>query len=255
MTAAVATETFLQACDELLQAKRFKDYCPNGLQVQGRDHISRIVSGVTASQALIEAAIELKADAIFVHHGLFWRGQSGAVTGWMKKRLAPLLKHDINLFAYHLPLDAHAELGNNAQLGRLWGLLGTSRFGDQDLGVLGVPADGVISLSAQALIERVSRQLGKTPIQVGGDGRDLKKIAWCSGGAQSYFEAAIDAGADVFLTGEMSEPQAHLARETGVLYLACGHHATERYGAQAVAGHLAKQFGLHHQFVDIDNPA
>jgi dinuclear metal center YbgI/SA1388 family protein len=255
MMAAVTTDRFVQACYELLQPQRFKDYCPNGLQVQGRDQISRIISGVTASQALIEAAIDLKADAIFVHHGLFWRGQSGAVTGWMKKRLAPLLKHDINLIAYHLPLDAHAELGNNAQLAQLWGLLGVSRFGDQDLGVLGVPADGVVSLSANVLIERVSRQLGRTPVQVGGDGRELKKIAWCSGGAQSYFEAAIDAGADVFLTGEMSEPQAHLARETGVLYLACGHHATERYGAQAVAGHLAKQFGLHHQFVDIDNPA
>jgi dinuclear metal center YbgI/SA1388 family protein len=248
-------QELLTACTQLLQPFRFKDYCPNGLQVEGKVEVSCLVSGVTASLALIEAAIDLKADALLVHHGLFWRGQDGAVTGWMKQRLSRLLAHDINLIAYHLPLDAHPELGNNAQLGQKFGLTTQTRFGDQDLGLLGIPADGSSEIALDDLVQRLARELGREPLCVGGDGRALRRIGWCSGGAQSYFEDAIAAGADVFITGEISEPQAHLARETGVMFIACGHHATERYGAQAVASHLAAQYGLSHQFVDIDNPA
>lgn len=245
----------LAAFDALLQPERFRDYGPNGLQVEGCAQVSKIVSGVTASRALIEAAIAAKADAIFVHHGLFWRGQSSCVTGWMKQRLALLLAHDINLLAYHLPLDAHAELGNNAQLAKQLGLLGSSRFGEQDLGWLGGRSDAAEFASAQALADHVACRLNRPVALVSNEQRAIKKIAWCSGGAQSYFEAAIAAGADAFITGELSEPQAHLARECGVAYLACGHHATERYGAPAVAAHIAAQFGLAHEFIDIDNPA
>ncbi len=247
--------TFLNSCNELLQPARFKDYGPNGLQVEGRADIAQVVSGVTASRALIEAAIEAKADAIFVHHGLFWRGQDGTVTGWMKQRIALLLAHDINLFAYHLPLDAHPELGNNAQLAQLFGLSVQNRFGDQDLGLIGTPPNGHSFAKVNDLADHVSAKLGRQALVVAGDGRPLRRIAWCSGGAQSYFEDAIAAGADAFITGEISEPQAHLARETGVAFLACGHHATERFGAQAVANFVAKQLGLSHQFIDIDNPA
>lgn len=239
------------ALDTLLQPERFKDYCPNGLQVEGGTTVRKIVSGVTASLALIDAAIAEGADTILVHHGLFWRGQDGRVTGWMRQRLARLLAHNINLFAYHLPLDALPALGNNAQLGLKLGLEAQSRFGEQQLGCM---ADADFA-NAETLAQRVESVLGRAVVLVPGGGQPLRRVAWCTGGAQSYFEDAIAAGADAFITGEISEPQAHLARETGVAYLACGHHATERYGAPAVAAHIAAQLGLEHRFIDIDNPA
>jgi dinuclear metal center YbgI/SA1388 family protein len=248
-------QDLLQAFDALLQPARFKDYGPNGLQVEGRLQIQNIVSGVTASRALIEAAIEARADAIFVHHGLFWRGQDGCVTGWMKQRLALLLAHDINLFAYHLPLDAHPQWGNNAQLGLQLGLQTSAHFGEQDLGFMGARVDGSSFASASALAAHVENVLKRPVVQVGQPQGAIENIAWCSGGAQSYFEAAIAAGADAFITGEISEPQAHYAREMGVAFIACGHHASERYGAPAVASQVAAQFGLDHQFIDMDNPA
>ena len=251
-------QDLLQAFEVLLQPARFKDYGPNGLQVEGRAEVRKIVSGVTASRALIEAAIDAQADAIFVHHGLFWRGQDGCVTGWMKQRLALLLAHDINLFAYHLPLDAHPELGNNAQLGRELGLTASARFGEQDLGFLGQRLDGGSFASAQALADHVQHVLHRPFVHLAQAERApaaIKNIAWCTGGAQGYFEAAIAAGADAFITGEISEPQAHYARELGVAFIACGHHASERYGAPAVAARVAAQWGLAHEFIDIDNPA
>jgi dinuclear metal center YbgI/SA1388 family protein len=251
----ITRQDLLQAFDSLLQPARFKDYGPNGLQVEGKTQIRRIVSGVTASRALIEAAIDVKADAIFVHHGLFWRGQDGCVTGWMKQRLALLLAHDINLFAYHLPLDAHPELGNNAQLGLQLGLSADARFGEQELGFLGGRIDGGNFVGAAELAEHIKNKLKRPVAQVGKAQAAIKRIAWCSGGAQGYFEAAIAAGADAFITGEISEPQAHYAREMGAVFIACGHHASERYGAPAVAGRVAAQFELHHEFIDIDNPA
>lgn len=236
----------------LLDAGRFKDYGPNGLQVEGRPSIRKLVTGVTASLALIEAAVAEGADAILVHHGLFWRGQDGRVTGWMRQRLGRLLAHDINLIAYHLPLDAHPELGNNAQWGQKLGLAADARFGDQDLGFLGAAPEG---LTLDGLACRVRTALDREPVVLRGDGRPLRRVAWCSGGAQGYFEQAIGAGADVFLTGEVSEPQAHYARETGVAFLACGHHASERYGVQALGTHLSERFDLTHVFIDVPNPA
>lgn len=245
----------LQTFDALLQPARFRDYGPNGLQVEGALKVRKIVSGVTASRALIEAAIAARADTIFVHHGLFWCGQDGRVVGWMKQRLALLLAHDINLFAYHLPLDAHPELGNNAQLGLHLGLTAQGRFGEQELGFMGERTDSAGFASAEALASHIENKLNRPVALVNGAKRAIKKIAWCSGGAQSYFEAAIAAGADAFITGEISEPQAHLARECGVAFLACGHHASERFGAPAVAAYVAAQLGLVHEFIEIDNPA
>lgn len=249
----VHRDTLLVSFDALLQPARFKDYGPNGLQVEGRPEVRKIVSGVTASLALIADAIAADADAIFVHHGLFWRGQDGRVTGWMKQRLALLLAHDINLFAYHLPLDAHAELGNNAQLGKRLGFTANGRFGEQDFGWLGDVA--VPFENAQALADHVGGALSRSVVQVGPADRSIRRVAWCTGGAQGYFEAAIAAGVDAFITGEISEPQAHYAREMGVTFVACGHHASERYGAPAVAGQVAAGLGLAHEFIDIDNPA
>lgn len=244
-------QTLLQAFDDCLQPARFKDYGPNGLQVEGKAIIGKIVSGVTASLALIDAAIAVQADAIFVHHGLFWRGQDCSVTGWMKQRLHHLLAHDINLFAYHLPLDAHPTLGNNAQLAAQLGFDITGRFGEQDLGFLGTSA---CTTSAQ-LAQHIEFILKRPVTHINRSQEAIKNIAWCTGGAQGYFENAIAAGADVFITGEISEPQAHYAREMGVAYIACGHHASERYGAPAVAAQVAAQLGLAHEFIDIDNPA
>jgi len=236
----------------LLDIGRFRDYGPNGLQVEGKPEVHKIVSGVTASRAFIDAAIDAGADALLVHHGLFWKGQDGRITGWMKQRVARLLAHQLNLFAYHLPLDAHAELGNNAQFGARLKLVADGRFGDQDLGFIGAPAQPLTHAALAALLQF---RLNRPPVVVEGDGRPIRRVAWCTGGAQGWFEAAVAAGADAYISGEISEPQAHLARETGVAYLACGHHASERFGAPAVAAAVAAQFGLEHEFIDIDNPA
>lgn len=244
----------LALCDGLLQPERFKDYCPNGLQVEGRPQVQSIASGVTASLALIQAAIEAGADTLLVHHGLFWRNQTGTVTGWLKSRLALLLQHDINLLAYHLPLDAHPALGNNAQLATHLGFRVDGRFGEQGLGFVGQPQ--VSCESGQALAQLLQSRLGKLPVSVVPDAkRPVRRIAWCTGGAQNLFEEAIAQGVDAFITGEISEPQAHLAHETGVSFFACGHHATERYGAPALGAHVAEQLGVKHVFIDIDNPA
>ncbi len=237
--------------DKELDAARFRDYCPNGLQVEGRADVRRVVCGVTASQALIEAAIERNADALLVHHGWFWKSEDGRVTGFRKQRMARLLAHDISLFAYHLPLDAHPTLGNNAQLAvRLdWRVEG--RFAEQDIGFFGVPP---APTSAIDLARHVGLRLGREPLLIGDPQRTVRRVAWCSGGAQDYFEDALATGADLFLSGEISEQTVHLARETGMSFLAAGHHATERYGVMALGQHLSAQLGLDCEFIDIDNP-
>lgn len=250
----IERKQLLAAFDTLLQPERFKDYGPNGLQVEGRVEITKIVSGVTASLALIQAAVDARADAILVHHGLFWRGHDGCVTGWLRQRLGLLLQHDINLFAYHLPLDAHADLGNNAQLGVRLGFVTQEHFGEQQLGCLG-EASSLVMRSPQALAVHIEALLERPVTLVAARPGPMRRVAWCTGGAQGYFEDAIAAGADVFITGEISEPQAHYARECGVSFIACGHHASERYGAPAVAAHVAAQLGLEHVFIDIANPA
>ena len=246
-------EELTRYLDQLLDASRFRDYCPNGLQVEGCGEVQRIVVGVTASQALVDAAIARGADTLLVHHGWFWRGEDGRVTGWRKARLQTLLKHDINLIGYHLPLDAHPELGNNGQLARRLGWSVEGRFGEQELGCFGrllAPA------TLADLTQTISSRLQRVPLVIdGGDpDRVVDRVAWCSGGAQNYFEQAIALGVDVFLTGEISEQNVHLARESGVAYIAAGHHATERYGVQALAAHLAERFGLDCDYVEIDNP-
>lgn len=248
MVTRVALQRHLE---NLLQVNRFKDYCPNGLQVEGRGEVRRIVCGVTACQALIDAAIATNADAILVHHGWFWKSEDGTVTGYRKSRMASLLAHDINLFAYHLPLDAHPELGNNVQLAARLGWQISGRFGEQEIGVNGVlPAP----TEARRLSEHVAAVLGRPPLLIGNPNKMITRIAWCTGGAQGFFEAALATGADMFVSGEISEQTVHLARETGMNYLAAGHHATERYGVQAVGAHLTKEFGIAVEYIDIDNP-
>lgn len=236
-----------------LQVARFRDYCPNGLQVEGRREIRRIVTGVTACQLLLDEAVRLQADAILVHHGYFWRGEDMRVIGQKYKRLKTLLDHDISLFAYHLPLDSHPSLGNNAQLAARLQLEVDGRFGDDEIAWLGrCRLPGVTQLADLAHL--VGQQLGREPTMIGDPHQDVGRIAWCTGAAHSMLGSAIEAGASVFISGEISEPIVHLARESGVAYLACGHHATERYGVQALGTYIHQQFGIDHQFVDIDNP-
>jgi dinuclear metal center YbgI/SA1388 family protein len=235
----------------LLSVSRFRDYCPNGIQVEGKSQVLRIATGVTASQAVIEAATEWNADAIIVHHGYFWRGEDPSVTGIKKQRIAQLLKHDINLLAYHLPLDAHPELGNNAQIAKLLGFTVQGKFGEQDIASYGTLAE---PLRLNQLAGKIETTFSRTPQVIGSTDAKISRIAWCSGGGQSYFEQALALGVDAFLTGEISEQNVHVAQETGVAFIAAGHHATERYGVQALGEHLAKQFGLEHRFFDQDNP-
>jgi len=237
--------------DTLLEPARFRDYCPNGLQVEGRDDVRVLVTGVSASLAFLQAADAAGADAVFVHHGWFWREEEQRITGLRRARIGLALARELNLFAYHLPLDAHAELGNNAQLAQRLGIEERGRAGEQMLLCHGVPA---APCTLAAFAAQVASALGRTPLVIGEASRRLERIAWCSGGAQGYFEAAIALGVDAFLTGEISEQHTHLARESGVAFIAAGHHATERYGVQAVGAHLAARFGLTHRFIDIDNP-
>lgn len=250
-TAAVLREELRVYLDSLLDTARFRDYCPNGLQVEGREHVRRIVCGVTASLALIEAAIRRRADALLVHHGWFWNAEDRRIAGFRKQRMARLLKHDISLFAYHLPLDAHPLLGNNAQLALRLGWTIDGRFAEQDLGFIGAPR---APTTAGELLRHMQRELGREPLLIGDPARQVARIAWCSGGAQAYFEAALATGADVFVSGEISEQTVHLARETGMAFIAAGHHATERYGVTALGAELAGRFGIDCEFVDIDNP-
>ncbi len=244
-------EALLDYLDGLLEPAKFKDYCPNGLQVEGRREIQRIVAGVTACQALLDAAVAAGADAVLVHHGYFWKGEDGRGTGIRRRRLKTLLDHDLNLFAYHLPLDAHPQLGNNAQLAKALGWIAEGCFGDQNIAWRGsLPAAQTVG----EVSAKVAAALGREPLLIGDPHAPVRRVAWCSGGAQGYFEAAIDAGVDLYLSGEISEQTVHLARETRVAYLAAGHHATERFGVQALAAQLRQDCGLDCRFVDIDNP-
>lgn len=234
-----------------LAVSRFRDYCPNGVQVEGRAEVRSIATGVTASQAVLETATAWGADAILVHHGYFWRSEDAAITGIKKRRIAHLLKHDVSLLAYHLPLDAHPELGNNAQLGELLGFIEQGRFGEQDIAMHGTLAQ---PQPLQQLTRHIQHILQRAPQVIGHANPNIARIAWCSGAAQGYFEQAVALGVDAFLTGEISEQNVHIAQETGVVFIAAGHHATERYGVQAMGEHLAARFNLEHRFFDQDNP-
>lgn len=236
---------------QLLQVERFRDYCPNGLQVEGRAEIGTVVSGVSASMALLEQAANMDADMVLVHHGYFWKGEDLRVAGIKRARLKFLLERDINLAAYHLPLDAHPELGNNVQLARLLGFNVEGWFGEQSVAAYGSLTQPV---SLGELGRLISARLERAPFVVGDERATIHRIAWCTGAAQDYLEQAAAMGVDAFLTGEVSERTVHLALESGVAFVAAGHHATERYGVQALGEHLAQRFGLRHHFIDINNP-
>ena len=239
--------------DDLLTPQRFKDYCPNGLQVEGKSDVRHLVTGVTANQALIEAARDRGADAILVHHGYFWRSEPPCITGMKAARMRALMKADINLFAYHLPLDCHPQHGNNAALGRLMGIEASEAIDPEDLGTPVFRGQLEAPVTVQELADRLSVALDRTPLLIG-EG-DVTSLAWCTGAGQGYIDLAADTGADVYVTGEVSEQTAHVALERGIAFIGAGHHATERYGVQAVGSLAAEALGLSHEFIDIDNPA
>ncbi|PIR11687.1 MAG: Nif3-like dinuclear metal center hexameric protein [Gammaproteobacteria bacterium CG11_big_fil_rev_8_21_14_0_20_46_22] len=244
-----------QHLNTLLRIKEFSDYCPNGLQVEGSREIKRIITGVTACQALIDAAIEQQADTIIVHHGYFWKGEAAEITGMKKQRLKTLLENDINLFAYHLPLDAHPSLGNNVQFGTALTICNIETI---DLGLgPGIGLQGIFSeaKTAKNLAEMLEQTLQHTPLHISAaDSRSIRRIAWCTGSAERGIEAAALAGCDAYISGEISEQTVHIAREMNLHYFAAGHHATERFGVQALAKHLNAEFSLSSDFIDIPNP-
>ncbi len=251
-------KAIVEMANSLMLARPISDYCPNGLQIEGCSEVKKIVSGVTASQALIDEAVARNADLLLVHHGYFWKGEPEAIVGIKKKRIQTLLKHDISLLAYHLPLDVHPELGNNTQLATRLGLTI-----DGPLDPNGRPSIGFVGhlekpLTVKEFTDLITSKLNRAPMVIlGGDACSdglIKNVGWCTGGAQGYIDKAVAAGVDAYISGEISEPTVHIARECGVHYFAAGHHATERYGALAFGDKLADVFGLEHEFVDIDNP-
>lgn len=251
---SVSTSKIVDYCNSYLAADQFKDYCPNGLQVAGSEQVKKIVSGVTACQALLDRAVQAQADLVLVHHGYFWRGESETITGIKGNRIKTLLVNDINLLAYHLPLDAHAEVGNNVQLAKLmnWRI---SEGMDGEVGkAIVLLGETQTAVSGAALAQQLSSTLNREPLFIKGHDRDIKKIAWCTGAAQSYIEQVAALNVDAFVSGEISEQTVHLARELKINYFAAGHHATESYGVQALGEHLASKFGIEHEFIDIANP-
>jgi len=238
--------------NDLLNISAFKDYCPNGLQVEGKRDVATIVSGVTASRALIERAIAVNADALLVHHGYFWRGEALEIIGIKRERIGLLIKHDMSLLGYHLPLDAHESVGNNAQIAQKLAINIEGRFaGDTSIGMYGQVERPYKPHHFKTFI---TQQLGREPLHINPGEREIRKVAWCTGGAQSYFESAVSLGVDAYITGEASESCFHLAMETGVHFFAAGHHATERYGVQALAQQIQHEFDVVTQFIDVDNP-
>lgn len=243
-------QILIETLNELLHPELFKDYAPNGLQVEGKTEITRIVTAVTATQNVIDRAIELQADALLVHHGWFWRGENPTITATKYRRLKALMSRDINLIAYHLPLDAHETLGNNAQMAKLLGACNIVRGGQGDF----IWTGEVQAISVKNLADQLKRSLQRRPLILGCEDKVLTKLAWCSGSAEDFFEDAIAMGAQAYISGEATERTTHLARETGIPYLVCGHHATERLGIQALGRWLQKTQNLECIFVDDENP-
>lgn len=247
----LALEDLVAHIDQLLNVSAFEDYCPNGLQVQGRPQVGRIITGVTASQDLIRAAIDRGADALIVHHGYFWRGEDQRVVGMKRDRIRLLLAHDISLLAYHLPLDAHMELGNNAQLAELLGFHVEGVLRPDGVGLHGYLEE---SIDPEELAQRLGRRLGRDCLCIPGGTGTIRRVGWCTGAAQGMIQRAVDLGLDAYITGEVSEQTFHVAREAGIHFFAAGHHATERGGVRALGEHLARTLAISHEFVDIDNP-
>lgn len=247
-------EQLVAYLQQLLSVEQFSDYAPNGLQIEGKPTIKRIITGVTASQALIDTAIQKQADAILVHHGFFWSGENPCITGIKYNRIKTLLQHNISLLAYHLPLDVHPELGNNAQLAKVLDLQiekTMNAFSVPNIFFIGKPDK---KITGDEFAYRIEQKLQRKPLWIPGKTKNIESIAWCTGAAERYIDLAIEAKVDAYLTGEISEQIVHVARETGIHFFSAGHHATERYGIRALGHYLQNKFSIEHEFVDIDSP-
>ena len=249
------TNELEQILNALLKPELIKDYCPNGLQIEGVAKVNKIVTGVTATQALIEQAVLKNADAIIVHHGYFWKNESYVIRGMKYQRIKALIENNINLFAYHLPLDIHAELGNNAQLAKL---LDIDVKGPLEVGnSLSVAIHGEFAqaITGAELSTRLTDKLNRQCLHIAPESnKSIRRIAWCTGGGQDYIELAAEQGFDAFISGEASEKTTHIAKEMDIHFFAAGHHATERYGVKALGEHLTKTYSIDVEFIDIDNP-
>jgi len=252
---SVLNSQLLQSLNSLLTPEKVKDYCPNGLQIEGKKKVAKLVTGVTASQALIDHAVSINADAILVHHGYFWKGESPCLTGMKKKRIKTLLQHDINLYAYHLPLDIHPTLGNNAQLAKLLGIVDISPLEENNSQSVVMQGRFEGGISPTELTALLSTKLAKSPLHETANKNTIKTVAWCTGGGQGYIELAADKGLDAYITGEVSEQTIHTAREMNIHFYGAGHHATERYGVKALGEYIQQILAIETVFVDIDNPA
>lgn len=252
MTTTVTRDAIVQRVESWLEPGRFQDYAPNGLQVEGKRDVRHVVTGVTASQAFIDQALAAGADLVLVHHGYFWKGEDQRIQGMKKRRLQALLAADVSLLAYHLPLDAHPELGNNRQLADVLGIANPAPL-QPDGGLVWI-GDLQREMSASEFSDQIGEQLSRRPLHVGNGPAGIRRVAWCTGAAQGFISQALEAGADAFISGEISEPTVHTARECGIHYFSAGHHATERYGVQAVGERLAQELGIEHTFIDVDNP-
>lgn len=250
----IATSTLCDYINKLLQVEKFRDYCPNGLQVEGRPQISSIVSGVTACQELIEYARSVSADAILVHHGYFWKGENECIVGMKARRIQSLLDAQINLLAYHLPLDAHPELGNNAQIGKQLGFHQRGTLDDDQQTPIALWGEVDPAISPEDLKQAIQTCLKRDPLWIDSGNKVIRTVGWCTGAAQDYIHYAISKGLDAFISGEVSERTTHIARESGIHYFGAGHHATERCGVQALGEHLAQKLSLQHHFYEVPNP-
>jgi dinuclear metal center YbgI/SA1388 family protein len=240
--------------DQFLEIHQFKDYSPNGLQIEGVEQVQKIITGVTANQALIDIAIEEHADAILVHHGFFWKGEPQEIVGMKYKRIKALIENGINLYAYHLPLDVHPELGNNVQLARLLEITDRRPLEPWDKRSVGRVGKFEQVITPDALSDRIESVLSRKPLHIDGGKKEINSVAWCTGGGQDYISIAAEQGIDAFISGEISERTVHIAHEMGIHYYAAGHHATERYGVKAFGEWIEGELELDVKFIDIHNP-
>jgi len=247
-----ALSELIEYCNSRLDAGSFEDYCPNGLQVEASLEVSRVVTGVTASLALIEAAAAAGAELLLVHHGYFWKNEAPPLTGMKGRRIQALYRYGMSLAAYHLPLDAHAQIGNNACLGGLLGCTGAKSIEGENGLLWG--SEFSSALAIDALLAKVQEITGREPLLLPGGDHAVRRLAWCTGGAQGWVDKAADLGFDAYLTGEVSETSFHIAAERNIHFIAAGHHATERYGIQALGKELEDKFNVKHEFIDIPNP-
>lgn len=251
MIAATALERYLK---DFLNCSDYTDYAPNGLQVAGTDSIHHLCTAVTASREVINKTAELGGQALLVHHGYFWRGEDPCIVGNKYQRIAGLFHNNINLFAYHLPLDCHRELGNNQGLAKALGITITDRISmGNNANLLWIgQLDQPVTVTAWTSI--IHQALEREPLVVNAGNHSIQKLAWCTGSAQDFIEKAAEFEVDAYLSGEISERTFYQAKELGVHYFACGHHATERFGVKALGEHLSQKFGIQYTFIDTENP-